>query len=365
MDKAKAIKKFIWMNKWSLDEICKMVGVSMQEAARLYKQYTGQEIPEGLIIVGQDDVIAATESAILKNKHVLLHGAPAIGKTISARMAIRNAGKIIKTINLSDKRTKILLSETLFGGHLTESDVVYLFDEADNFHWQSHAYFKKVLEESRVSIVMTVNDINGVSKTIRDWLKKKAVVIPVYPPTKSDLRVFMAKRFPDQLDQLNEIYSKNFRAVMRKLLYGFGGEEEEKQEFGIQAVAGAILGEKNLERRLLRIKSSKDPLIWAITWLDYNAPRFFRKLDDLADFMEKLATIESRIRKTSQQYIQTMLAGLPCPGRKLGLKFPAALFNAERKLKIKEEDRVKKVKVEKAKVEKKVPQAKVFDPFDF
>jgi len=366
MDKAKAIKKYVLQNRWSMQEICHMVGVTMAEAAELYKGYTGKDLPPGMFVVGHDDTINTIQLAIKQHKHVLLHGEPGIGKTASATFAIREAGKIMRKINLSDKRTGTLLANTLFGAHRTPSDVVFLFDEADNFHWRSHVYFKKVLDESQVSIIMTCNNVSKIPKTIMSMLKKEGKIIKMYPPSIDDFRQFMEQSFPDRVHEVPKLYDEDFRVVIRRLLHGYSGTYMKEIEITAEGVAGAVFGDRNVKRRLGRIMKSKDPLAWVTTWLDYNCARFFRKPEELSDFLRKLAKIDRWVYRTNKQFLATMFAALPSPGRRSALKFPAALFNSQRKHKKEDVEEIKKVTpAPVAKKKEVVVGSTSVDPFDF
>jgi len=339
-----------------------MVGVPIPMIAELYKEYTGHDMPESLYVVGREKEIESIKLAISTNEHVILHGPPGSGKTISAIKAIHEQGKIMKMINISDNRTGSLLGEQLFGCHRTKSDIVYLFDEIDSFDWRSHAYFKKVLQESEVPIIMTCNDMDKVGTSTVNYVKKHGTVIKYKPPTLQDLEDFITKKFPMFEGRASDVYCPDFREVIRRIVFGWRTEIEESVEVNVQHVVGAIFGEKRFPRKRLDIiKESKDPLIWAITWADYNAPRFARDAKQLEKILDCLSQADEWARKTSPQYLATMLAAMPCPGRKGKLDFPAALFNAEKKPK-KEEEVDPVVKVEIVKLEEaEIPTSA--DPF--
>jgi len=361
MDKRKAIYKLAKSNRYTLEEIAAIVDMSQEETARVFSSFS-EAVPPTQVVVGQDKPIITMMSAIKAGKHVILHGEPGIGKTISAKKAVRDAGKIIKMVNLSDIRTGTMLAQWLYGSHQTPSDVVFVFDEIDNFHWQSYAYFKKVLEESKVTVIMTCNDIDSVSKAVVEHVKKTGHVIRMTPPTREDLFNLLTQKYPNKLKDIDKIYNKDFRVVMRRILFNVYDVRVPKVVVKTPQVVGAIFGEKEFHRRFETIKHNSDPVLWLTTWLDYNASRFL-PADKLFDFVDKLSRTEARMFKTSTKYLNRMYASLPCPGRRMAADFPATLFNAEKEPK-KEEPVEEVKKVEAVKVPQ-VASNNAFDPFSF
>ena len=67
------------------DDIAKEVGVSEDEVPVLFKNATGKDMPEPLLVIGHDDEIKAIQEAISLGKHVLIHGKPGTTKTASAK----------------------------------------------------------------------------------------------------------------------------------------------------------------------------------------------------------------------------------------------------------------------------------------
>lgn len=350
------------MNRWTLEEISLMVNLPIPEVASLYKQYVGANLPDSLLVVGQEEVVQQLMDAIKTDIHVILHGSPGIGKTASAVLAVNKSGRIARKIDCSNKRTAVLLSEELFGGYATPSDNVYILDEIDNFHWQSHAYFKGILEDSKVSMIMTCNDIKKVGKSVVDYVKKNGLIIQMEPPSIGDLERLISRKFPTFTGNAGKIYNQDFRIVMRRLIYGHDEpSQDEEFELNTEKVAGAILGTKDRTKRLERIEADKDPLLWLIPWLDYNSPRFFDTIQKLDDFLDKTSIIDSWLIRTSQDYTEKMFAALPCQGRRAMVEFPAAIFNAEKAVKKDEPEE----EVKEAAAPKIVEVDSSFDPLSF
>jgi len=359
MDKHKAIYKLAKSNRYTLEDIAAIVDMSQEEVMRVFRSF-GETTPLSQVIVGQERVISNLVELIKAGKHAILHGEPGIGKTISAKEAVKRAGKVLKMCNLSDLRNGTLLAKWLYGSHQTPSDVVFVFDEIDNFHWQSHAYFKKVLEESKVSIIMTCNDLEAVSKAVVEQVKKGGAVIHVFPPTRDDLKKLLEMKFPDRVGAVDQLYDRDFRVVMRRLLYNVYDTRVPEVVVKTPRVIGAIFGERVFSRRIDAIKKDADPIAWLTAWLDYNAGRIVPP-PMLCDFLDQLSRTEARMFKTGTRYLQRMYASLPCPGRRVAVDFPGALFNAEREPRKEEPaEEVKKVKVEVV-----VEGNNTFDPFGF
>lgn len=346
MDPAKALKKMVQMNRFTLEEISQHTGLSISEMPSVYKSFTGHDMPDTLFVVGHDDDITKIIKLILDNEKVLIHGPPGCGKSISARKAIHDAGKNLNEINISDYRTPELLNSKLFGGHTTASNTCFLFEEVDNFYWRSHVAFNTILDDAVAPIMMTCNYIDKVPESV----KRKCTIIRMRPPTMKDLDVFIKRLFPHLSLKAQEIYSPDFREVMRRILFDVRNDHVPEKEFSAEGIAGVIIGEKDQKRRLDALKHQTDPSSWAITWLDNATGRLAPSMSSVLDMLDGLSTIDSWVRRTNDKYINSMMAALPCFGRHVKLDFPAVLFAAEKKKKEKEavvEEGVTKVIVKK------------------
>ena len=345
-DKAKMLKKLVLQNRFTLDEISRMTGVQPADMPEMYKAYTGQDIPESLFIVGHDDEIAKLKSAVLAGEKVIITGPPGIGKTISARKAIRDAGFTINEINISDNRTKDMLESKLFGGHLVGSTTCFLFDEVDNFYWRSHAAFKAIVESSRAPILMTCNYIEKIPESI----KKICKVMKMKPPTMKDLQAFITTKFPHLSLKAQDLYNPDFRKVMTHILYGVKDDHEPERWYNAEALAGVIIGEPSPVKRLNAMNHAEDQLSWSINWIDNALPRVSPSLEATTTMLNELSIIDSWARRTNQKYIASMMAALPCFNRRVKLDFPVTLMRAEKKKEkpvVEESEGVTKVAVKK------------------
>lgn len=322
----------------------------MLEIPSIYKKFTGVEMPDPLLVVGHDDEIKDMKKAILEGKLILLHGPPGVGKSIAARKVAHDLGKIIKEINISLYRTGEMLGEQLFGCHRIQSEVIYLFEEIDNFHWKSHAYFLSVLKEAMSPIIMTCNNIEDVGATTVKYLKSDGLVLRFEPPTMEDLETLITKKFPAFEGKAKQFYNHDFREVLRRMEFEWFSEKKLVVEVKAQHVAGSVFGNRNHEQRFKMALNCSDPVQWILPWIDYNAPKFFKEPAKLADMLDKVSIIDSWSRRTNKKYIAGMIASLPCASRKTPLDFPGPLFAAEKRPE-KEEVEVEEVTKVKMKID--------------
>jgi hypothetical protein len=327
MDPAKMLKKLVMANRFTLEEISQTTGIPIREMPGVYKSYTSYEMPDTLFVVGHGDEITKLKALILAGEKVIIHGPPGCGKSISARKAIHDAGKNLNEINISEFRTPELLNSKLFGGHATQSNTCFLFEEVDNFYWRSHAAFNSILEDAVVPIVMTCNEIDRVPESV----KKQCTVMRMFPPKLKDLQVFLDKKFPHLSLDAEKIYSPDFREVMRRILYDVRDERVPEKEYSAEGIAGVIVGERDPARRLAALQHPSDPLSWAINWVDGSAARLAPSMGALLSMLDGLSTVDSWVRRTKQAYVASMMAALPCFNRRVKLDFPAQLFAAEKK----------------------------------
>ena len=327
MDTAKMLKKLVLSNRFTLEEISRITGMPISDMPAAYKAYTGYEMPDTMFIVGHDDDIKKLKSAILAGEKVILHGPPGCGKSISARKAIRDAGFTLNEINISDCRTKELLEAKLFGGHAAHSNTCFLFEEVDNFYWRSYAAFNAILDESLAPIVMTANEFDKIPESV----KKKCTAIRMRPPTMKDLQLFIDKKFPELSLKASELYSPDFREVLRRILYGVRDDHVPEKKYPAEALAGIIMGEPSKSKRLDAMRHPSDPPSWVLPWVDQSAGRLAPNMGALVSMLNGLSQVDRWMRRTNEKYVSSMMAALPCFNRRVKLDFPAVLFAAEKK----------------------------------
>lgn len=363
---ARAVKKLVNSNRYTLRQIARLTDCKIEEIPKLYRQLTGQKMPEPLVIVGKDKEIKKIMRSISRSRHVLIHGIPGVGKTACAIKCISDAGKTMNLINISDKRTPNLILDQMFGGHLHKSDTIFLWEEVDNFYWRSHATFKKILESSEVSIIMTCNDMKKIPDGTLKWIKKNCDVIKFLPASIDDVNLFISRKFPHFKQKAEDIYDKDMRVVMRRIMYGYSGKKEESKKWKTQQVVGSIFGSSNRKRILEAIRNNSDPYLFLTDWLDYNTQRMFHgNFDKQVEMLECLSIIDSNMRRTRKQNIEHMFASLPLARRRVAPKFPSLLLKANKKPKKKRvvEESVDKVKIKPVIVAKE--QSNTVDVDDF
>ena len=109
----------------------------------------------------------------------LLHGKPGIGKTSSAVALANDMGWQVLELNASDKRTQGAINVTAGAASrnasLQNAQKLILLDEIDNLHGNSDRGGAKAVTElvkkTREPVILTANDLYGVSSTLRGHCK--------------------------------------------------------------------------------------------------------------------------------------------------------------------------------------------------
>ncbi len=109
----------------------------------------------------------------------LLYGKPGIGKTSSAVALANDMGWQVLELNASDKRTQRAINVTAGSASrnasLQNAQKLILLDEIDNLHGNSDRGGAKAVTElvkkTREPVILTANDLYGVSSTLRGHCK--------------------------------------------------------------------------------------------------------------------------------------------------------------------------------------------------
>ena len=109
----------------------------------------------------------------------LLYGKPGTGKTSSAVALANDMGWLVLELNASDKRTQGAISVTAGAASqnasLQNAQKLILLDEIDNLHGNSDRGGAKAVTElvkkTREPVILTANDLYGVSSTLREHCK--------------------------------------------------------------------------------------------------------------------------------------------------------------------------------------------------
>ena len=109
----------------------------------------------------------------------LLYGKPGIGKTSSAVAVANDMGWQVLELNASDKRTQGAINVTAGAASrnasLQNAQKLILLDEIDNLHGNSDRGGAKAVTElvkkTREPVILTANDLYGVSSTLRGHCK--------------------------------------------------------------------------------------------------------------------------------------------------------------------------------------------------
>ena len=114
----------------------------------------------------------------------LLYGKPGTGKTSSAVALANDMGWQLLELNASDKRTQVTINATVGAASrnasLQNAQKLILLDEIDNLHGNSDRGGAKAVTElakkTREPVILTANDLHGVSSTLRGRCKLIAFV---------------------------------------------------------------------------------------------------------------------------------------------------------------------------------------------
>jgi len=333
------VKKLVYQNSFSVDEIAKMTKHSIEECMEAFEIYTGKKLPASFLIAGNERQIKQLRKLILQRKKILLFGKNGIGKSIIPKKIAQEIGwRIVYSHPTNNEELLVDFSET----PLKTKYTIFVI-EGDSFYWRSYGLVNHYIKESKNPIIIVVDDANKVHATVR----KQLVIIKLSSPTREDVKKWVEKKYPDWKGNINDVYDENMRITLRNIKYGIKTfKPSKKEKLDAQQVAYRVIQGK---ATFQDFENCIHPFDWILSWIGYNAHTFYFG----TDVQDLISWIDDKKYNFKSDYLIGCLLNLRKPDKRGKLKFPPRGFKPKKKEK---EDWVK----EKGKIKKKTSQPKIF-----
>ena len=273
-------------------------------------------------LVGQDDAVNKVKKFIEnfpKEKAVVLHGPPGVGKTTLAHISAKETNSEIFELNASDLRNREKLREILKPAieqkSLFKDKKIILVDEADGISasdWGGLPELLLLIDLTPYPLIITANDI---WKKELNNLRKKTELVQLkeidYKTIKSALISILRKekKFLD-LDVLTNIAIKargDLRAAINDLQTASGMKtpsdiivDERNKEIDIFSALRMIFKGKPTESMLQIYDSVNMPLDEIMLWVEENIPAEYQG-EELAKAIDALSRVDIFKRRIYRQ----------------------------------------------------------------
>ena len=325
---AKSIKKLVFSNRFTLEDISNLLNLPIEECTRLYEKYYNSPIPISLFIVGNLEARMELKESINKGEKVLLTGSNGVGKTSAVRELSQNLDLHLKSC-LPLSQSDIVKS---FGrGPTNEVDSNMYVIECDSLPKRHYSILLEYVKNSNRPLILIATDKKRVHGNVLKHLKK----ITFTPPSFKDVEIFLKKKYAWEGD-INDIYHPDMRIVLERVINNMKStkpvmEEKISSETLAFDLSCGYFNKKEFNRL-------KDPLWFVIRWLAYNQDKKLPKLEDQVANLHKLSIIDTYKFKIDKSYLEEMLLKLKPSPRRARFVFPPF------KKKMKQEREFQKIK---------------------
>jgi len=338
----KNVKKLVFQNRFTIDEIAKMTKRSVEECVEAFEIYTGKKLPATFLIAGNERQINELRKLILQKQKILLFGKNGVGKsTIPKKLAQELGWRIVYSYPTNNEELLVDFSEL----PLKTKNTIFVI-EGDSFYWRSYGLINHYIKESKNPIIIIVDKSDKVHATVR----KQLVTVKLSSPTREDVKKWVERKYPDWKGNINDVYDENMRVTLRNIKYGIKTYKPSKEEkLDAQQVAYRVIQGK---ATVQDFENCIHPFDWILSWIGYNAYTFYYG----TDVQDLMSWIDDKKYNFKPDYLRGCLLNLRKPDKRGKLKFPPQGFKPKKEDEedwIKEKRKIKKIKKEE-------PQPKVF-----
>ena len=308
----KQVKKLIFQNRFTLDEISNITGEAIEECIKAFEWYMNVPIPPSLLIVGNEGVRERLKDNIKNGVNTLLCGPNGTGKNIAIKeIASQLHLTLIKSVPL--KQSEIVLS---FGkGPLYNNNDNFYVIDVNSLPKKKYSILLKYVKESERPLVLIADTKNKVNKSVSKHLD--VLSFGVISPT--DVKKFLQDKFNWDGD-IKEIYDQDMRVVFARVF-----ADKKLERVRIEKPIPSSIFAFNLSCGFTKYEDYarlKDPLWWVIRWLAFNQWRKFPDKRNQLYNLERLAEIDRNKFYFPKEYTQQMLMDLRTSSRRGRFIFP-------------------------------------------
>lgn len=346
----KRVKKLVFQNRFTLEEIGRMLDVPLDVCVKAFESYYNVPIPSSLMIVGNVEVRKRLKNYVKNGVNTLLCGPNGTGKSIALKQLANELElDLIKCVPL--KQSDLVIS---FGkGPLFSNNNHLYIIEADSLPKKKYSIFLKYITESERPIVVVAEDKNKIHKRVLKELK----VLHFGRPSPTDVEFFLRKKYNWE-GNIRDVYDKDMRVVLSRVLNKKKEDHIESEE----PISSSVLAFKIASgfAKLEDFDMMDEPLWWVIRWIAYNQRKKFPKnTNKQVSNLRKLAYIDSKKFYFPEKYLECMLLDLETSQRRTRFSFPPW---GKKKPKEEEEEMVTKLKKSsRSKPKQEVPDLKQID----
>lgn len=308
----KRVKKLIYQNKFTLEDISRILQEPIEKCLNSYEEYTGQKIPPTILIAGNSKQQENLKKLILNNEKVLLFGSHGVGKS----SAIRKIGDELQyRIIESYPRSNEDLMEDWGDLPFNINKSIFVM-EGDGFYWRKYGLIKKYIEKSKNPIIVIVNKKNTVHGTVEKLLMN----VMFSPPSRQEVASFLKKKFPDWNGNINDVYDRDVRVTLRKIKFDI---DENLQIDSPKTIDSRQLVYKIFNGTATKedIENCKDPVQWAQRSIAYNAKNFYSKKTAL-EVLDKVCFVDKYKYNYNRDFLNGVLLSIPRREKSGKIQFP-------------------------------------------
>lgn len=311
MSLAKQVKKLIFSNKYTFDEISKLVNEPIETCITAFESYYKAPIPSSLLIVGNIKARETLKKYILADKSVLLHGNNGVGKDISLKHIATESGLFLRRcVPIEEKQIVQAFGEAPF----SKTDFLFVID-VDSLPKKKYAVLKKYITDNKSPVVLTAVSRDSINKRVLSEVKG----VHFTEPSPAEVEKFLRRKY-NWDGNIADIYDEDMRIVISRVLnkieagYKIDDEEISSAVLAFDLSCGYAT-DKEFEK-------CKEPLWWVLRWLAFNQWRKFPNKRDQLENLERLSEIDYRKFMYNEKYLREMLMGLKTSQRRGRFSFP-------------------------------------------
>lgn len=329
MNLAKQVKKWIWTNRYTIDDISVMLDEPIDIIIEAFESYYRTPIPPALLVVGNIKTRQKLLEYIKNTTPTILCGPNGTGKKSAVRIIADDLTlNLMKSVPL---KSSDLISS--FGrGPLYSNNNLYVID-INSWPKKDQLILLQYIDKSVRPIVLIADDKTKIHKRVLSKLK----VLKFMEPTPKDVEYFLHKKYNWEGD-IKKIYDPDMRIVLSRV---FNDPNIKKPEFEEEIPSRIMAFQLSCGyTKREDFKKLKEPLWWVIRWLGYNQAKKFKNKDIILRNLKNISKIDSGKFKYNPLYLQSMLMNITTSHRRIMLTFPP--WPVKRK-------NVEKIKIEKIK----------------
>lgn len=295
---ARTVKKLIYSNRFSLEDISKILDTPIEDCINAFESYYNQTIPTSLVVIGNVKARNSLKENIKNTRPTLLVGPNGSGKDIAIREIANHFDLEIKKSTPLNQADLVLAFGK--GPLYNNNNFLYVVD-VDSLSKKTYAVLSNYVKKTKCPFILISTSKDNVNSNV----SKSCDTINFSVPSPNDIEVFLKDKYGWDGD-IKEIYDENIRVVLNRALSGKSIATIKKLE-PLDSTTLAM----NISCGFAKLEDfdrCKEPLWWTLRWLAYNQRKKFmnNKSKQLIN-LKKLSNIDAKKFLWKEDYLQSML----------------------------------------------------------